>query len=190
MHKPHYSRTVQRVQMVSELIANAGQYGMVSSVSRRYGVSRESLYTWKEKGKDALRGAFTPKRELGEEELQVERAVLTLLTEGHASYRGIQACLENLLGIHVSIGKITSIVQEAGKRAQTWMEHQIPEGMRALAGDCQYGSKRGEAYLNIVDVHSGLVLASIPPVAVNGESWTLLFWQRPRTRIKMEDDRK
>jgi hypothetical protein len=170
--------------MVSELIANAGQYGIVSSVSSRHGVSRETLYSWKAKGKAVLREAFTPKQERREEELSLDRAVLTLFTEGHASYRGIQVCLESLLGIHVSIGKITSIVQEAGKRAQAWMERQVPEGVRAFAVDEQYSSKRGEAYLNIVDVHSGLVLASVPPVAVDGESWTILFLQMEEQGIR------
>lgn len=175
MHKGHCSTTDQRVQIVSELIANAGQYGIVSSVSSRHRVSRQSLYSWKAKGKEALREIFASKQERREEELSLQRAVLILFTEGHASYRGIQVCLESLLGIYVSIGKITSIVQEAGKRARVWMEHQIPEGIRALAVDEQFSNKRGEAYLNIVDVHSSLVLASIPPVAVDGESWEILF---------------
>ena len=38
-------------------------------------------------------------------------------------------------------------------------------------------SKRGKAYLNIVDVRSAMVVASIPPVAVDTESWVLLLWQ-------------
>lgn len=174
MHQRHYSTTEQRVQMVSELIAHEGRYGTVSSISHHYGVSRETLYTWKGKGKEVLRGAFALKEQSREQEQKIERAVLTLLTEAHASTRGIQVCLESLLGIHVATGKINRIVQEAGKRAQAWMKRQIPEGVRALALDEQYGSKRGEAYFNIVDVHSGLVLASIPPVKVDGESWTLL----------------
>jgi hypothetical protein len=184
MHKGHCSTTDQRVQIVSELIANAGKYGMVSSVSSRHEVSRETLYSWKAKGKTALQEAFTPKQEEREEELSLERAVLILFTEGHSSYRGIQVCLESLLRIHVSIGKITSIVQEAGKRAQAWMEHQVPEGMRAVAVDEQYSSKRGEAYLNIVDVYSGFVLASVPPVGVDGESWELLFLQMQKQGLK------
>jgi hypothetical protein len=145
-------------------------------MSSRDRVSRQTLYSWKEKGEEALQGVFTPKEQRAEQGLQVERAVLTLLTEGHASYRGIQVCLESLLGLHVSIGMITNIVQQAGKRAQEWLAHHLPKGMRALALDEQYGSKRGEAYLNIVDVQSGLVVASVPPVAVDGESWTLLLW--------------
>src|SRR5579859_6240429 len=184
MHKSHCSTTNQRVQMVSELIAHEGEYGRVSSVSSRHGVSRETLYSWKGKGKEALKKAFTSNQERREEELSLERAVLTLFTEGHASYRGIQVCLESLLGIHVSIGKITSIVQEAGEKARVWLAHQIPEGKRAIAVDEQFGDKRGEAYLNIVDVHSGLVLASVGPVPVDGDSWRLLFWQMEEQGLK------
>ncbi len=163
--------------MVSEMIAQQGRYGMVSQMSQSYTVSRQTLYTWKGKGEQALQAVFEPKEKPKEQAGQLERAVLTLLTEGHASYRGIQVCLQILLGLHVSLGVITRIVQQAGQRAKTLLSHQIPPGRRALALDEQYGRKRGAAYLNIVDVHSGLVVASVPPVAVDGESWTLLLWQ-------------
>lgn len=184
MHQRHCSTVEQRVQIVSEVITNAGKYGSVSSISRQYGVSRKTLYEWKRGGEKALKAVFAPKEEAGEQERDLERAVLILLTEGHASYRGIQTCLGSLLGLHVSIGKIASIVQEAGRRAQAWLSHQIPEGKRALALDEQYANERGVAYLNIVDVHSGLVLASLAPVAVDGESWKLLLWQMEEQGLK------
>jgi hypothetical protein len=121
-----------------------------------------------------LQGAFEPKEPPAA--ISLERAVLTLLVEGHASYRGIQACLAVLLGQHVSLGTITAIVQEAGERAQRWLEQQVCEQARVLALDEQYSSKRGEAYLTIVDVHSAQVWATLPAVAVDGESWTLALW--------------
>ena len=49
MHKRHCSTTNQRVHMVSELIANEGKYGLISSMSSHHEVSRETLYTWKGK---------------------------------------------------------------------------------------------------------------------------------------------
>jgi transposase-like protein len=177
MHQSHCSTTDQRVHMVSELIAGAGKYGLVSSMSSDHGVSRQTLYSWKRKGEEALRGTFRSKEQAIDEPERLERAVLILLTECHASYRGIQVCLQSLLGLDVSLGKITAIVQEAGKRAQRWLSRQIPQGKRALALDEQYGSQRGEAYLNVVDVHSGLVLESRAPVAVDAESWIILLWQ-------------
>jgi len=172
----HSSTGKQRVNWVSELIAREGTYGVVSQISRQHGISRQALYQLKEKGRAALEKELSPKEQEIEQKQQKERAILTLLTEAHASYRGIQACLKTLLGIHVSIGEITAVIQKAGKQAIELLKQQIPEGKRAIALDEQYGSKRGEAYLNIVDVHSGQILASVPPVAVDGESWTLLLW--------------
>jgi len=137
-------------------------------------VSRQTVYSWKAKGQRALEAAFEPKKP--PETTQLDRAVLTLLVEGHASYRGIQACLAVLLGQQVSLGTITTIVQRAGERAQAWLEEQVSGEGRVVALDEQYSSKRGEAYLNVVDVHSSQVWASLPPVAVDGESWTLALW--------------
>jgi hypothetical protein len=172
----HSSTGKQRVSWVSKLIAHEGTYGVVSQISRQHGVSRQTLYQLKEKGRAALEKELSPKEQDSEQKQQKERAILTLLTEAHASYRGIQACLKTLLGIHVSIGEITAVIQKAGEQAIEVLKQQMPEGKRAIALDEQYGSKRGEAYLNVVDVHSGQILASVPPVAVDGESWTLLLW--------------
>jgi len=174
----HSSTASQQVQWVSQLLAHEGMYGEISQMSRSQRVSRQSLYAWKEKGQRTLEAVFVPSKPQVRvaESIDLQRAVLTLLVEGHASYRGIQACLAVLLGQQVSLGTITAIVQSAGRRAQAWLEQQVSGQGRALALDEQYSSKRGEAYLNVVDVQSGQVWASLPPVAVDGESWTLALW--------------
>src|SRR5436853_4549639 len=174
----HSSTASQRVHIVNQLLAHAGTYGEISQMSRSRRVSRQTLYTWKQKGQRALEAAFDPPKPQARaaKPVDLQRAVLTRLLEGHASYRGIQTCLAVLLGQHVSLGTITAIVQEAGERAQRWLEQQVCEQGRVLALDEQYSSKRGEAYLNIVDVHSAQVWATLPAVAVDGESWTLALW--------------
>jgi transposase-like protein len=169
------STVSQRVQWISQLIASEGRYGMLSQMSRQYEVSRQSLYSWKAKGLSSLQAALEPGQPATARTVPLERAVLTLLVEAHASYRGIQACLEELLGLHVSLGTITAIVQRAGQRAQDGMGQQAAEQGRVLALDEQYSRQRGEAYLNVVDVHSGQVWATLPSVAVDGESWTLVL---------------
>lgn len=170
----HSSTARQRAQWASTVIAQEGSYGVVSHLSHLAEVSRQTLYNWKAKGQSVLEAAFEPKQPAAA--MPLDRAVLTLLVEGHASYRGIQRCLEVLLGQQVSLGTITAIVQEAGERAQEWLEQQVSKQGRMLALDEQYSSKRGEAYLNVVDVHSAQVGASWPAVAVDGESWTLALW--------------
>jgi hypothetical protein len=76
----------------------------------------------------------------------------------------------------MSLETIGSIVNEAGNDAQKLLAQQKPTKDCALALDEQYSSKRGEAYLNIVDAHSSVVWATMPPVAVDAESWTILLW--------------
>jgi transposase len=142
----HSSTPSQRVQWVSELLAQEGRYGVVSQMSRRHDVSRQTLYTWKGKGQAALEAALARKQEPSESDQPLERAILTLLVEGHASYRGIQRCLWSLLGQQVSLGKIAAVVQSAGKLAQNWMGRHAPETLRALALDELYGSEHGQAY--------------------------------------------
>jgi hypothetical protein len=173
-----HSRTAHEyAQWVSTLVAHSGSYGLVSALSQQIGVARQTLYRWKAKGLATLEAAFAPALQAAASPCPLERAILTLLVEGHASYRGIQQCLWTLLGQHVSLGKIAAVVEGAGKLAQDWIAGHAPETQRALALDEMYGSKHGEGYLNIVDVHSGAVWASSSPVAVDGESWTRLVWQ-------------
>ncbi len=179
MGQGHCSTASQRVEWVSHLVVDSGSYGVITHLSQTIGVSRQTLYSWKAKGQAALEQALRPARSKAEDEsnVQLERAILTLLVEGHASYRGIQRCLEMLLGVHVSVGKMAAVVESAGQRAQEWFSHHMPATARGLALDELYGSTHGQAYLNVVDVHSGVVWASTGLVGVDGESWTLLLWQ-------------
>ena len=142
----HSSTPSQRVQWVSELLAQEGRYGVVSQMSRSHDVSRQTLYTWKGKGQAALEGALARKQEPAGSDQPLERAILTLLVEGHASYRGIQRCLWMLLGVQVSVGKIAAVIQQAGERAQDWMSRHAPQRRRDLALDELYGSQHGQAY--------------------------------------------
>ncbi len=146
MIHPHSSTVSQRVHWVSALLAGEASYGVVSQMSRKYEVSRQTFYSWKAKGQQALQEALAPKQPQVEAGSQLHRAVLTLLVQGHASYRGIQACLKELLGLQVSLGTISAIVQTAGQRAQGWLVQQVPAEGRVVALDEQYSSKRGEAY--------------------------------------------
>jgi hypothetical protein len=127
------------------MIVHQRKYGFVSQLSRESNISRQSLYTLKSRGQEAMEREFRPKPEAIGQRAQVERAALILFTEGNASREGIQHCLEQLLGIHVSTGKISSILHEAGKRAQDWLDQHIPQGMRDIAIDEQYSSQRAKA---------------------------------------------
>ena len=144
----HSSTPSQRARQISELVAHEGTYGIISQMSQKIGVSRQTLYSWRAKGQRTLEAAMAPKQLLAAQTKPwvLQRAVLTLLVQGHASYRGIRACLKELLGLEVSLGTISAIVQIAGQRAQSWLVQQVPRERRLVALDEQYSSKRGEAY--------------------------------------------
>src|SRR6266566_1823851 len=172
----HCSTAEQRVQWVSQLLVPQPPHGLVSQLSRSHEVSRQTLYRWKEKGARALQAALEIRPAPPTEKMAVPEQVLTLLIEAHASYRDIQTCVLKLFGRRISLGSIVAIAQEAGQRAQRWLSQQQASTPRAWALDEQYSSQRGKAYLNVVDVHSGQVWATLPPVTVDGESWTLVWW--------------
>ena len=113
MGQHHGSTAEHRAQVVSQMIAHAGEYGVVTALSRTHGVSRQTLYQWEAIGLAALEAAFTPTTPAPVRTPALERAVLTLLVEGHASYRGIQACLDGFGYGHVSLGTIATIMAEA-----------------------------------------------------------------------------
>lgn len=53
----HSSTPRQRAYWVSKLVASEGTYGVVSQMSRDYQVSRQTLYSWKERGQSVLEAA-------------------------------------------------------------------------------------------------------------------------------------
>ncbi len=161
---------------VSQLLGGSGTYGLVTLLSREAGVSRQTLYTWAEIGRAALEQAFGPSESERVSTPELERQVLSLLVETHASVRGIQRVLRQMLRQRVSVGTISAIIGEAERRAQAWLSHQAPPSSRPLALDELYGHDRRGAYLHIVDTASHAVWAAAGPVPVDTESWTLVLW--------------
>jgi len=114
MEYTHASTSSERAAWISHLLAHRGEYGVVTAVSRRVGVSRQTLYAWMERGRAALEQAFAPARTVAAD-AELERDILTLLVEGHASYRGIRRCLRQVGRCPVSLGMISAVVQEAAR---------------------------------------------------------------------------
>ena len=176
MVRAHTITPTVRAQVVGDLIGHAGEYGYVSQVSRALEVSRQTLYTWTERGLRALEQAFMPVPAASVVTPALERAILTTLVAGHAGYRGVHACLRAHGGRTVSLGTIAAVVQEAEQRALRQMTRPLPLTRPAVALDEIYGNDRHGAYLSVVDAHSGAVWAVAGPVPVDGETWTLILW--------------
>ena len=176
MGQTHASTPDQRIQWASQMLAHEHEYGFVSALSRDIDVSRQSLYTWKAQARAALERAFTDTTTTTVVTPDLAGHILTLLVESHSSYANIQVCLRRLTGQQVSIGTISSVVQEAQERALRWMATHAPASIRALALDEIYANNRRGAYLNVVDMVSWAVWAAEGPLPVDAESWTLVLW--------------
>jgi hypothetical protein len=177
MVQRHDSTSTERAQVVCQMIAQAGDYGVVTQLSRRLGVSRQTLYTWMARGWQAVEAAFLPPPTAPTITPALARAILTLLVEGHASVRGIQACLRATTRQHVSLGTISAVMVEAEQRALTWMTTHAPPTSRALALDEIYSRQRRGAYLNVVDLDSWAVWAAEGPLPVDADTWILVLWE-------------
>ncbi len=153
-----------------------GQYGTVTRLSRQVGVARQTLYTWREQARGALERVFAPRQARAPEDNGLERQILTLLVDGHASERGIQRCLAEH-GCPVSLGTISAVVSEAERRALGLLAQPLTIGPRLVALDELYGNDRHGAYLSMVDARSGAVWQAAGPVGVDTDSWTLLLWE-------------
>lgn len=177
MARPHPSTPTTRVQIVEQLLAQQGEYGVVTRVSRPFQVSRQTLYRWLARGQQALSAAFQPAGTPAPVPVRLERQILTLLVEAHASYRGIQRALAELTGARLSLATISTVVATAQQRARTWLATHQPTTARAVALDAIYGNARQGASLHVVDVISGAVWVAEGPLPVDGETWTLVLWE-------------
>ena len=166
----------ERVAVVGQLLGRQGEYGLVTALSRRIGVARQTLYTWRARAQAALGRVFAPQPTRAHGDEGLERAILTLLVEGHASERGIQRCLVEQ-GRRVSLGTISAVVAEAERRALRVMARPLTVGPRVVALDELYGNDRHGGYLSVVDAVSGAVWQAAGPLDVDADAWTLLLWE-------------
>lgn len=139
----HCSTPEQRIEWVINLLTRSS-YGLISQYSREYQISRQTLYRWKQKAEQALKDTFHVQQQATAPSQEVEKEVLTLLVETHASYRQIQSYLQNTFGYSLSLGTICAIVQQAGERARAWMAKQSSPSARAVALDEPFSSQRGK----------------------------------------------
>jgi transposase-like protein len=186
MVQRHPSTPDQRAQWTAYMLAHCGEYGVITRLSREHGISRPTLYAWRKQAQQALLATFTPPPPAPSVTPSLQRQVLTLLVQAHASERGIQTCIRSLVDRGLSLATVSHILQAAQQRALRWMQTHSPDSVRALALDEIYANNRRGAYLNVVDVHSGAVWASCGPLAVDSDSWTLVLWSLQDRKLRWD----
>ncbi len=172
----HPSTPEQRAQWTAMMLAHQGDYGLVTSLSRENAVSRPTLYAWRRHAQQALVQAFTPPVPSPPAPRDLERQILTVWS-AHSSDRDIQTCFRVLAQRGIGLPTITAVLADAEQRALHFLATHMPTSVRAVALDEIYANDRHAAYLNLVDVHSGAVWASVGPLDADSDSWTLLLWE-------------
>lgn len=148
--------------------------GAITNKSRELGFSRQTLYRWADQTGKVLKAHFDGSS-AEEQTLELERTVLTLYANAHASLEGIQRCLSEILKVDVSIGRLSQIINCAADRALAHMPLMVPAQPCDVALDEIFGRTPKQAYLNMVDVHSFTVLASSGPHLLDSETWELVL---------------
>lgn len=168
-----------RVEIGGLLLAGVGQYGLVSQLARELGTSRQFLYQLRARARAARAQELAPRpvgRPRVEQDLRVdrghvERSVLALSQVAHASVRGIQECLHEVLGVERSVGWIEGVRQDAAQRAQA-LHVEPPQPLAAVADEVFAAD---EPVLEVVEPQSGVVLALEPAPQRDETAWGCTF---------------
>ena len=126
--RPNFSLAA-RVQAVAAAVAQP-QRGAVSAIAHSHGISRQRASVLVRSGRDALAATLAPKPpgpkaddgRIQVDNALVQRAVLSLTVDACASNAQTQACIETILGRHVSAGRISGLIKEAADRARTALD--------------------------------------------------------------------
>ena len=90
-----------------------------SKVTKRYGISRSYAYELKDRYRSTMDTLceYDCKSMILLDKKMIRRSVISLTLDCNASEEGIQRFLELIFNIHVSIGTISNIINEASERA-------------------------------------------------------------------------
>lgn len=110
----------------------------VAEISSASQISREYIYQQKDMVLDFIHSLDNTSYDsclIAVDDRLITRLVLSLSLDCHASIEGIQRSAQAILGQHISIGKISSIIREASERAQQFDDQITLETIKQGAND-------------------------------------------------------
>jgi hypothetical protein len=161
---PHLTLST-RFELVSRMLDPYRPWGLVTSLSREYGVSRKFLYELSHKASAAVSQALVAqaagrKPKCSQVEVDddfVRRAIATCLSVVPGTLRTVQLLLDLLFGVKRSVGYISRTAKQIGASAQTYTQNlSLPILALAEADEIFQGRK---PCLTVVDGRSFLVLS-------------------------------
>lgn len=168
------------------------QWGRVSELASRYGVSRTLLYEIRDRALEALVTALLPRdagRPAQNTTLTVDKAfvdrtiaILPLLT---GSVRNIRLGLQLLLGVTRSVGYISETLTAAGAQAAAYnLALRVPLPILGEADEIFQGR---QPCLTVVDGRSFLVLNLTPAASRDGTTWGVTYLELVERGMQFQD---
>ena len=168
------------------------QWGLVSALAQRYGVSRTRLYEIRDQAWDALVAALQPQpagrpaqtTTLRVDKAFVDRTIATLpLLKG--SLRDIRLGLELILGVTRSVGYVSETLTVAGEGATDYnLGIKVPLPILGEADEIFQGR---QPCLTVVDGRSFLVVNLTPAESRDGTTWGVTYLDLVKRGIRFHD---
>jgi len=152
--------------------------GKVVELARRHAISRQTASGIVNRVRHACLDLLAPKspgrpprsHSLVVDRHRIERAVVSLAVDAHASNSGTQACIETMLEEHVATGRISGILKHTAMRTTQQLQAlPLPDAPVYAATDELYDHGRPVLAL-MEDQHLGVLLASKEEEA-DGTTW-------------------
>lgn len=164
-----------RVTLGCLCLLRAGEYGLITHLAEDLGTSRQFVYTLRTRARTALEAALAPgtpgrpavDARLVVDDQQIARTILVLSQVAHASVRGIQESLRDILHVERSLGAIEAVLLEAAARAATLAL--VPT--RPVQAEADEVFAAGRPVLEVVDRASGAILALVPAPSRDETAW-------------------
>ena len=190
---PHLDLST-RIELVAEMLLPAQQrdWGRITQLAQRFGLSRTRLYDLKAQAQSALEAVLAPQNpgpkpvddRIVVDDAMVKRAISILpLVKG--SIRDIQIGLALLFGIERSVGYIQGILDEAGERAAALNQQTVASQPVLAEADEVFQGRR--PCLTVVDGDSFLLLNLTPADGRDETSWGVTFLELAKQGITFQD---
>lgn len=184
----------QRVEAVLQLLVPRPDrpWGLVTELTRLYGVSRTRLYELRDEAEAAIVAALQPGQAGRPEQathLTVDKAfidrTIALLPMLTGSVRDIRLGLNLMLGVRRSVGYVSERLKAVGEQATTYnLGLTVPLPVLGEADEIFQGR---QPCLTVVDGRSFLVLNLTPAEARDGTTWGLTYLELVERGIQFQD---
>ena len=159
----------------------------VSKISEDTCVSREWVYQQKDFVLDYIHSLDYQKEpvpSINIDERFIERMVLSLSLDCHASINGIQRTFSSVLGTGISAGRISSILADASKRAEVFDNSISLDSVKQGANDESF--QGNTPVLTGIDVESTYVYLLAEAGDRSADTWQLFMEDRKEHGLELE----